>query len=120
MTGQTFSDLLDRYAFLSFENGKRYECGINEDVLDVAAARSRLLELFEEQDREIKARGEVYGRMTDSKRLAWLVEREAYVSEGCIVPRWTVYSSQACLEPLGAGQTPRMAIDNAMKAEGVA
>lgn len=46
MTGKT--EALDRYAFLSFENGKRYERGINEDSLSVAAARDEVTALLEQ------------------------------------------------------------------------
>lgn len=59
----------------------------------------------------------VSGRMTDSKRLAWLIRREAYVSEFQTVPRWGVFSSWASLEQIGSGQTPRMAIDDAIRRE---
>lgn len=55
--------------------------------------------------------------IADSKRLAWLVRREAYVSEFQTVPRFGVFSSQACLEQIGWGQTPRRAIDDAIRRE---
>ena len=51
---------------------------------------------------------------TDRFRLNWLILREAYVMEHRTVPRWGVYSSQASLELLGAGNSPRTAIDAAI------
>jgi hypothetical protein len=56
--------------------------------------------------------------LTDRDRLNWMIKREAYVSENRSVPRWIVYSSQACLEEIGRAQrSPRAAIDNAIERE---
>lgn len=55
--------------------------------------------------------------LTDRDRLNWLIARHAYVMEHKTVPRWGVYTSQACLEEIGHGSTPRSAIDNAIHLE---
>lgn len=55
--------------------------------------------------------------ITDRERLNWMVRREAYATEYDAVPRWGVFTSQACLEEIGRGNTPRAAIDDAMQAE---
>lgn len=41
-------DTLDRYAFLSLELGKRYECGVKPDDSDVVQARAEAIALMEE------------------------------------------------------------------------